>query len=34
MDDPPLNLERDYDELNDCVDEDAFSSVGEEEDDE
>ena len=34
VDDPPLDLEGDSDELNDCVDEDAFSSAGEEDDDE
>ena len=34
IDDPPPNLEGDSDELDDCVDEDAFSSVGEEEDEE
>ena len=31
-DDLPLDLERDSDELDDCVDEDAFSSTEEEED--
>ena len=30
IDDPPLDLEGDSDELDDCVDEDAFSSYGEE----
>ena len=34
VDDPPLDLEGDFDELDDCVDEDAFSSAREEEDDE
>ena len=34
VDDPPLDLEGDYDELDDCVDEDAFSSNGEEMDEE
>ena len=34
VDDPPPNLERDSDELDDCVDEDAFSLAGEEEDEE
>ena len=34
VDDPPLDLERDYDELDDYVDEDVFSSVGEEGDEE
>ena len=32
VDDLPSDLEGDSDELNDCVDEDAFSSIGEEED--
>ena len=32
IDDPPPDLERDSDELDDCVDKDAFSSAGEEED--
>ena len=31
-DDPPPDLERDSDELNDCVDEDAFSSTNDGED--
>ena len=30
VDDPPSNLEGDSDELDDCVDEEAFSSNGEE----
>ena len=30
IDDPPPDLEGDSDELDDCVDEDAFSSDGEE----
>ena len=30
--DPPLDLEGDSDELDDCVDEDAFSSTDEGED--
>ena len=30
IDDPPPDLEGDSDELDDCVDEDAFSSYGEE----
>ena len=34
VDDPPLDLEKDFDELDDCVDEDAFSLAGEEEDEE
>ena len=34
IDDPPPDLEGDSDELDDCVDEDAFSSAEEEEDDE
>ena len=34
VDDPPPNLEGDSDELDDCVDEDAFSSNGEEGDEE
>ena len=34
VDDPPLDLEGDSDELADCVDEDAFSSDGEEVDEE
>ena len=34
VDDPPPDLERDSNELDDCVDEDAFSSTGEEEDEE
>ena len=33
-DDPPPDLEGDSNELDDCVDEDAFSSIGEEEDEE
>ena len=32
VDDPPPDLEGDSDKLDDCVDEDAFSSDGEEED--
>ena len=31
-DDPPLNLEGDSEELDDCVDEDAFSSIDDGED--
>ena len=34
VDDPPPDLEGDSDELDDCVDEDAFSSTEEEEDEE
>ena len=34
VDDPPPDLGGDSDELDDCVDEDAFSSTGDEEDDE
>ena len=34
VDDPPLDLEGYSDELDDCVDEDAFSSTGEEEEEE
>ena len=34
VDDPPPNLEGDSDELDDCVDEDAFSSTEEDEDEE
>ena len=34
VDDPPPDLEWDSDELDDCVDEDEFSSDGEEVDDE
>ena len=34
VDDPPPDLEGDSDELDDCVDEDAFSSAGEQEDEE
>ena len=34
IDDPPPDLEGDSDELDDCVDEDAFSLYGEEEDEE
>ena len=34
VDDPPPDLEGDSDELDDYVDEDAFSSAGEEEDEE
>ena len=34
VDDPPLDLEGDSDVLDDCVDEDAFSSNGEEADEE
>ena len=34
MDDPPTDLEGDSEELNDRVDEDAFSSDGEEVNDE
>ena len=34
IDDPPLDLEGDSDELDDYVDEDAFSSDGEEADEE
>ena len=34
VDDPPLDLEGDSYELDDCVDEDAFSSDGEEVDEE
>ena len=34
VDDPPLDLEGDFDELDDCVDENAFSSDGEEVDEE
>ena len=29
---PPPNLEEDFDELNDCVDEDAFSLIDDGED--
>ena len=32
MDNPPPYLEGNSDELDDCVDEDAFSSIGEEDD--
>ena len=31
-DDPPLDLEGDFEELDDCVDEDAFSSTDDRED--
>ena len=31
IDDPPPDLEGDSDKLDDCVDEDAFSSAGEDE---
>ena len=34
VDDPPPDLEGDSDELDDCVDEDTFSSDGEEGDEE
>ena len=34
VDDPPPDLEEDSDELDDCVDQDAFSSTGEDEDEE
>ena len=34
VDDPPPDLEGDSDELDDCVDEDEFSSTEEEEDEE
>ena len=34
IDDPSLDLEGDSDDLYDCVDEDAFSSIEEEEDEE
>ena len=34
VDYPPLDLEGDYDELDDCVDENAFSLAGEDEDEE
>ena len=34
VDDPPPNLGGDSDELDNCVDEDAFSSARDEEDDE
>ena len=34
VDDPPPDLEGDSDELDDCVDEDEFSSDGEEVDEE
>ena len=34
IDDPPPDLEGDSDELDDCVDEDAFSSAEEEENEE
>ena len=34
IDDPPSDLEGDSDKLDDCVDEDAFSSAKEEEDEE
>ena len=30
VDDPPSDLEGDFDKLDDCVDEDSFSSDGEE----
>ena len=34
VDDPPADLEGDSDQLDDCVDKDAFSSNGEEGDEE
>ena len=34
VDDPPPDLEGDSDELDDCVDEEEFSSAGEEEEEE